>query len=203
MRKNRPILSRMVDPLGTKGGPRAWNFPGPPKNTFCPGSWLHSGQKAPTPTSPFFLPSSPTLCGFLDLRRTAAVPCSYRASCSPPPPSPSAANLRRPSSTAPSHHRCRAPPSPSAVVDVPHPVPERRAPELHRLSAVGPPPHHRSAPLESPARFTAVSSTLCAPPLARPGPASVAPATLCLDTAAPTPARRRLRLDVAALPPRR
>ena len=52
-------------------------------------------------------------------------------------------------------------------------------------------------------RFAAVSSTLCVPPLARSGPASVAPAVVCLDAAAPAPARRRLRLDVAAPPPRR
>ena len=47
MRENRPLLSRVVDQPGTKGGLRAGNFPGPPKNTFCPGSWLHPGQKAP------------------------------------------------------------------------------------------------------------------------------------------------------------
>ena len=42
MRENGPLLS----PPGTKGGPRAVNFPGPPKNTFCPG-WSHDpGQKA-------------------------------------------------------------------------------------------------------------------------------------------------------------
>ena len=41
----RPLLSRVVDPPGTKGGPRAGNFPGPPKNPFCPG-WSHDpGQK--------------------------------------------------------------------------------------------------------------------------------------------------------------
>ena len=73
MRENGPLLSRVVDPPGTKGGPRAGDFPGPPKNTFCngwshdpgqkvllsrvvdapgtkggafcPGSWLHPGQK--------------------------------------------------------------------------------------------------------------------------------------------------------------
>ena len=45
-RENGPLLSRVVDPHGTKGGPRAGNFPGPPKNTFCPG-WSHNpGQKA-------------------------------------------------------------------------------------------------------------------------------------------------------------
>ena len=47
MRENGPLLSRVVDPPGTKGGPRAGNFPGPPKNTFCPG-WSHDpGQKNP------------------------------------------------------------------------------------------------------------------------------------------------------------
>src|SRR6185436_8184457 len=35
-RENGPLLSRVVDPPGTKGGPRAGNFPGPPKITFCP-----------------------------------------------------------------------------------------------------------------------------------------------------------------------
>ena len=46
MRENGPLLSRVVDPPGTKGGPRAGNFPGQPKNTFCPG-WSHDpGQKA-------------------------------------------------------------------------------------------------------------------------------------------------------------
>ena len=46
MRENMPLLSRVVDPPGTKGGPRAGNFSGPPKNTFCPG-WSHDpGQKA-------------------------------------------------------------------------------------------------------------------------------------------------------------
>ena len=44
-RENEPLLSRVVDPPGTKGGSRAGNFPGPPKNTFCPG-WIHDpGQK--------------------------------------------------------------------------------------------------------------------------------------------------------------
>ena len=45
MRENGPLLSRVVDPPGTKGGPRAGNFSGLPKNTFCPGWWLHPGQK--------------------------------------------------------------------------------------------------------------------------------------------------------------
>ena len=46
MRENGPLLSRVVDLPGTKGGPRAGNFPGPPKNTFCPGWSHHPGQKA-------------------------------------------------------------------------------------------------------------------------------------------------------------
>ena len=45
MSENGSLLSRVVDPPGTKGGPRAENFPGPPKNTFCPG-WSHDpGQR--------------------------------------------------------------------------------------------------------------------------------------------------------------
>ena len=132
MRENGPLLSRVVDPPGTKGGPRAGNFPGLPKNTICPGWSHHPGQKGllsrvvappgtkgPHPYISLFPPPSPTLGGFLDLRRAAVVPSSHRASCSLPPPSSSAADLRRPSSAAPSRRRCRAPPSPSAV-DVPH-----------------------------------------------------------------------------------
>jgi len=30
----------VVDPPGTKGGPRAGNFPGPPKNPFIGVDWL-------------------------------------------------------------------------------------------------------------------------------------------------------------------
>ena len=42
-------MSRVVDPPRTKGGPRAGNFPGPPKNNFCPG-WSHDpGQKTLLP----------------------------------------------------------------------------------------------------------------------------------------------------------
>ena len=44
-RENGPLLSRVVDPPGTKVGPRAGNFPGPPKNPFCPGCSHHPGQK--------------------------------------------------------------------------------------------------------------------------------------------------------------
>ena len=147
MRENGPLLSRVVDPPETKGGPRAGNFSGPPKNTFCPG-WSHDpGQKAllsrvvdspgtkrggPHPYISLLPPPSPTLGGFLDLRHAVVVPCSHRASCSLPPSSPSAADLRRPSSAAPSRRRSRAPPSPSAV-DVPHRPP--RAPHARARSA--------------------------------------------------------------------
>ena len=80
----RPLLSRVVDPPGTKDGPRARNFAGPPKNTFCPrwshdpdkrpfcpGWWLHPGQKGgpfvpgggftrdKRPPPIYFLPPSP------------------------------------------------------------------------------------------------------------------------------------------------
>ena len=46
-RENGPLLSRVVDPPVTKGGPRAGNFPSPPKNTFL--SWVESrpGTKGP------------------------------------------------------------------------------------------------------------------------------------------------------------
>ena len=46
MRENGHLLSRVVDPPRTKGGPRAGNFPGPPKNIFCPGWSYDPGQKA-------------------------------------------------------------------------------------------------------------------------------------------------------------
>ena len=68
MRENGPLLSRVVDPPGTKGGPRAGNFPGPPKNTFCPG-WSHDpGQKtllsrvvdSPGTKGPPFVPGEAT-----------------------------------------------------------------------------------------------------------------------------------------------
>ena len=116
--KTGPFLSRVIDPPGTKGGPRVGNFPGPPKNTFCagwnhdpgqkgpfvpraattrdkrsfcPGWWLHPGQKGG-----FYIfaqppPSSHT--HFPDLRRAVVVsPIAPPA----PPPSPSAARAPPP-----------------------------------------------------------------------------------------------------------
>ena len=120
------------------------------KRPFCPGWWIHPGQKGlsrvvappgtkgPHPYISLLPPHSPTLGGFLDLRRAAIVPCSHRASCSPPPSSPSATDLRRPSSAAPSRRQCRALPCPSTI-DVPIVPHERRAPELD------PPPECRRA----------------------------------------------------------
>ena len=92
MRENGPLLSRVVDPPGTKGGPRAGNFPGPPKNTFCPGWSHHPGQKgllsrvvaplgtkAPLYNSPSSPPIPPTLRDFFDFRQRAVVPASAAA----------------------------------------------------------------------------------------------------------------------------
>ena len=117
-RENGPLLSRVVDPPGTKGGPRAGNFPGPPKNTFCPG-WSHDpGQNillsrvvdSPGTKGPFVpgggftrdkrgasyifaQPPPSSNMHFPDLRRAAVVsPIAPPA----PPPSPSAARAPPP-----------------------------------------------------------------------------------------------------------
>ena len=116
-RENGPLLSRVVDPPGTKGGPRAGNFPGPPKNPFCPGWWLHPGQKAPPYIS--FLPPSPfpqTLVSF----GAAAVR-------SPAPPT---ARAQHPRAPPPSTSPPRAPAS-TAAVDVRHPGPDPAAQAQH------------------------------------------------------------------------
>ena len=44
------------------------------------------GTNSPHPYISLLLPPSPTLGGFLDLRRATVVPCSHRTSCSPLPP---------------------------------------------------------------------------------------------------------------------
>ena len=150
MRENGPLLSRLVDPPGTKGRPRDGNFPGPPKNTFCPG-WSHHPGQTPfvllsrvvaSPGTkggpPIYVPSSSTflqpLGTILDLHCAAVV--------SPAPITPLA-----------------PPPSPSAV-DVPHHP--RAPPELCRLHApaaldddparplTGAPPSFPPAPSSSP-----------------------------------------------------
>ena len=94
MRENGPLLSLVVDPPGTKGGPRAGNFPGPPKNPFCPG-WSHDpGQKPPPhiflPLAPFFQHLATSAPSIL---LAAVVPSSA-------PPGPKAPH-RRPKSSAP------------------------------------------------------------------------------------------------------
>ena len=138
MRENGPLLSRVVDPPGTKGGPRAGNFPGPPKNTFCPGWshdpgqkdlfcpgwWLHPGQKG----APIYVPSSSAFLQHLGtvldlLRRRPRAP-----STSPTIPE------RRPSSAActPRSPWTTTPPGRSPVRRRPSPVPPRlRRPVLH------------------------------------------------------------------------
>ena len=156
-------MSWVVDPPGTKGGPRAGNFLGPPKNTFCPG-WSHDlGQKTllsrvvasprtkdPPNISSFFLRLPPTL-SVLDLRPLPPPSPAPTASCSPPSSSSSAAYLRRkrtrrPSSAAPprgivpERRRPRLSPSPrapSSAIAGPRP----RAPCPPRARHRPPPPH--------------------------------------------------------------
>ena len=154
MRENGPLLSRVVDPPGTKGGPRAGNFPGPPKNTFCPG-WSHDpGQKAllsqvvaPPGTKggpPIYVPSSSAFLQHLGtvldlLRRRPRAP-----STSPTIPErhpSSAASTPRPPWTTASLGR-------SLVRRRPSPVP----PRLRRPRR---PPLHAAAPPPSPLRATA------------------------------------------------
>ena len=129
MRENGPLLSRVVDPPGTKGGPRAGNFPGPPKNPFCPGSWLHPGQKAPPI---YFLPPSPfpLTLGFSSAPGAAAVPCSpHRAS----PTSPSAADLTPPPrAPRPPAHPAVACARPRRTCAARRPGPATVAPGRHR-----------------------------------------------------------------------
>ena len=118
-RENGPLLSRVVDPPGTKGGPRVGNFPGPPKNTFCPGwshdprqkallfrvvaapgtkapplcpEWSHDpGQKAPILYMCAPCSSSPNTW-FLDLRCFSAAASAISAA--PPPPHPPSATTQ-------------------------------------------------------------------------------------------------------------
>ena len=175
MRENGPFLSRVVDPPKTKSGPRAGNFPGPPKNTFVPGgattrdkrpfspgSWLHPGQKGGPLYMSLLPPPSSNTWSVLDLRlaRAAAVPCAHRLLLAavvvperrrPPPPEDAPTELRRP--TAPS--------VPSSA------IPERR-PELCRPRA---PPHCAVVPdlrrPEPPPRVqtsSLIPARTCSPP---------------------------------------
>ena len=101
------------------------------KRPFCPGSWLHPGQKG----APYICPLTFAFLqhlGILDLRRAAVVspiappapPPSPSAARDPPPPRPGRLG-RRPRQAA---HRCAA---------VPGPVPPRlRRPGLHSARAL-------------------------------------------------------------------
>ena len=128
-RENGPLLSRVVDPPGTKDGPWAGNFPGPPKNTFCPWWSHHPGQKAPILYMCVPCSSSPNTW-FLDLRCFSAAASAISAA--PPPP-------RLPSPTAqitgtvvacpravarPHSRRAVAPPRARAALSLPLPPPE-------------------------------------------------------------------------------
>ena len=181
-----PLLSWVVDPPGTKGGPQAGNFPGPPKNTFCPrwrpfvpgeattrdkrafcpGWWLHPGQKG----GPYISRLTSAFLQHLGIFLICAAPSSSPIARPAPPPSPSAARAsppprpgrlgRRPRQAA---HRCAA---------VPGPVPPRlRRPGLHsaRAPSSSPPTAastaRRRAAILSAARHRAASS-----PPRRPGP---------------------------------
>ena len=146
-------MSWVVDPPGTKGGPQAGNFPGPPKNTFCPG-WSHDpGQKAllsrvvASPGTkgssvpgrgstrdkrlpPLYLPSSSPLPQHLVVFLICVVPPS-----SPAPTAPPACRRRRP----------RAPPTSAARAPPPHHAvgAELRRP---RASSTSPIPSQSAAP---------------------------------------------------------
>ena len=174
MRKNGSLLSRVVDPPGTKGGPRVGNFPGPPKNTFCPG-WSHDpGQKGllsravaspGTKRGPLYMsllppPSSNNWAQFLI--------------CAAPPSSPLLPSClllrRRPRapSTSPTNLDCRL----SSVASTPRPpwttTPPGCSPVRRRPSPV--PPRLRRLGLHS-ARaliFAAPGGLHCTPPRRRP-----------------------------------
>ena len=110
VRENGPLLSRVVDPPGTKSGPRAGNFLGPPKNTFCPG-WSHDpGQKAllsrvvaPPGTKggpPIYVPSSSAFLQHLGI---------FLICAAPPSSLPSRLLLRRRPRAPPGLRRLHAP----------------------------------------------------------------------------------------------
>ena len=88
MRENVPLLSRVVDPTGTKGGPRTGNFSGPPKNTFLSRVQPPPGTKGP------FVPGG----GFTRDKRSPSYIClrlvpllptlGFLISAASPPPRP-------------------------------------------------------------------------------------------------------------------
>ena len=166
MRENGPLLSRVVDPPGTKGGPRAGNFPGPPKTpfvpgeattrdkrAFCPGWWLHPGQKGP----PIYVPSSSSflqhLGTVLDLLRRR--PRALSTSPTIPERCPSsAASMPRPpwTTTPPGRSPVRRRPRPRATSSL-LPWPPLR---VHALIFSAPDGLHCTPPRRHPLR--------CAPP---------------------------------------
>ena len=102
-------MSRVVDPPGTKGGLRAGNFPGPPKNTFCPEWSHHPGQKPPpelrcptarcrprAPLSPFELLPANAVVRHRRPQTTSTVPSLSAPSSSSSPSRRRAPPRRRP-----------------------------------------------------------------------------------------------------------
>ena len=162
-RENGPLLSRVVHPPGTKGGPRAGNFPGPPKNPFCPGWSHHPGQKvllsrvvvSPGTKGGAFCPGCSHHPGQkVLLSRVVASPGTKGPphifpSFLPPSPflppavrSPAPPTARAPRAPPPSTSPPRAPPreptSPSAAaIDVRRPRLRRPRPPLRAHALVG------------------------------------------------------------------
>ena len=120
------------------------------KRPFCPGWWIHPGQKAP-PFSSAFLQH----LGIPDLRRAAVV--SHRASCSAAVPErrpSSAASMPRPPWTTipPGRSPMRRRPRPRATSSLPPRPPLRARARLRRPRW---PPLHATAPPPSLLRATA------------------------------------------------
>ena len=182
MRENGPLLS----PPGTKGGPRAVNFPGPPKNTFCPGwshdpgqkggpfvpgeattrdqrafcpwSWLHPGQKAPPYiSSPRPLFQHLAFCAVDPPRRRRPELRAAPTECSAPPPRDLRAAAPRPRG---------APPRPRDHRRVVAPTTARRT-SLPNVPPSSSPSATRSAAPRGSTRCAASSSPTSASPLRR------------------------------------
>ena len=124
------------------------------KRVFCPGWWLHPGQKG----GPYICRLTSAFLqhlGIPDLRRVAVV--SHRASCSAAVPErrpSSAASTPRPpwTTTPPGRSPVRRRPQPRATSTSPPQPPLRARPRLRRPRR---PPLHVAAPPPSPLRATA------------------------------------------------
>src|SRR6185437_7341864 len=163
----------VVDLPGTKGGPRARNFLGPPKSPFVPGG-ATTRDKRP----PHIFPSSfalPPNTWFLHLR---LVP--------PPSPAPPTARAQRPRAPPPSSSPPRAPPREPNVPECrctcerrrrrrppSRPGPRRASPTSPSAADLTPPPRAPPRPPARPAVTCARPRRTCA--TRRPGPATVAP----------------------------